>query len=74
MIFKLLVLLMQVTGDAVYLYRAAQFGRWCQEYGTHGCRTPDRPLSLFEGLAGNIHFLVDLTRPDEAKFPAFILK
>ncbi|XP_071528976.1 lanC-like protein 2 [Panulirus ornatus] len=68
-----LLYLYQVTGDAVYLYRAAQFGRWCQEYGTHGCRTPDRPLSLFEGLAGNIHFLVDLTRPDEAKFPAFLL-
>ncbi|XP_042216662.1 lanC-like protein 2 [Homarus americanus] len=65
--------LYQVTGDAVYLYRAAQFGNWCQDYGTHGCLTPDRPLSLFEGLAGNIHFLVDLINPDEAKFPAFVL-
>ncbi|KAK4325887.1 hypothetical protein Pmani_003544 [Petrolisthes manimaculis] len=68
-----LLYLYQVTGEVVYLYRAAQFGRWCQEYGTHGCRQPDRPYSLFEGLAGNIHFLVDLLQPDEAKFPAFVV-
>ncbi|KAK8720624.1 hypothetical protein OTU49_013193 [Cherax quadricarinatus] len=68
-----LLYLYQVTKEATYLYRAAQFGNWCQDYGQHGCRTPDRPLSLFEGLAGNIHFLVDLTNPDEAKFPAFVL-
>lgn len=55
------------------LYRAAQFGHWCQDYGKHGCRTPDRPMSLFEGLAGNIHFLADIAKPKNAKFPAFVL-
>lgn len=26
-----------------------QFAEWCLAYGTHGCRIPDRPYSLFEG-------------------------
>lgn len=26
-----------------------QFAEWCLDYGTHGCRIPDRPYSLFEG-------------------------
>ncbi|XP_064102631.1 lanC-like protein 2 [Macrobrachium nipponense] len=42
----------QVTKEPDYLYRAAQFARWCRDYGKHGCRTPDRPLSLFEAQAG----------------------
>ncbi|XP_047480852.1 lanC-like protein 2 isoform X1 [Penaeus chinensis] len=68
-----LLYLYQVTGDSEMLYRAAQFGHWCQDYGKHGCRTPDRPMSLFEGLAGNIHFLADIAKPKNAKFPAFVL-
>lgn len=27
-----------------------QFAEWCLDYGTHGCRIPDRPYSLFEGM------------------------
>ena len=27
-----------------------QFAEWCLAYGTHGCRIPDRPYSLFEGI------------------------
>ncbi|XP_076047599.1 glutathione S-transferase LANCL1-like isoform X3 [Oratosquilla oratoria] len=68
-----LLYMYQVTKEREYLYKAAQFGVWCQEYGKHGCRTPDRPLSLFEGLAGNIHFLASLTEPERAKFPGFLL-
>lgn len=26
-----------------------QFAEWCFDYGKHGCRTPDTPMSLFEG-------------------------
>ncbi|KAB7506026.1 LanC-like protein 1 [Armadillidium nasatum] len=63
----------QVTGDIKYLYMASQFARWCQDYGKHNCRTPDRPLSMFEGLAGTIYFLTDMEKPMRAKFPAFIL-
>ena len=59
------------TGDLKHLFRAAKFAEFCFAYGTHGCRTPDRPLSLFEGLAGTVYFLSDLLRPTEAKFPAF---
>lgn len=27
-----------------------QFAEWCLDYGEHGCRTPDTPFSLFEGI------------------------
>ncbi|KAK2183154.1 hypothetical protein NP493_322g01013 [Ridgeia piscesae] len=63
----------RLTGDEKYLYRAYKFAEWCFDYGKHGCRTPDRPLSLFEGLAGTIYFLADLLHPADAKFPAFQL-
>jgi hypothetical protein len=53
--------------------RAVQFGNWCMDMHRHFTRVPDRPLSLFEGLAGTIHFLQDLLDPDRARFPAFLL-
>ncbi|KAG9477515.1 glutathione S-transferase LANCL1 [Eleutherodactylus coqui] len=60
-----------LTHDLKYLYRACKFAEWCMDYGDHGCRIPDSPFSLFEGLAGTIYFLVDLLNPANAKFPAF---
>ncbi|XP_063789145.1 glutathione S-transferase LANCL1 [Pseudophryne corroboree] len=60
-----------LTGDLKYLYRACKFAEWCMDYGEHGCRTPDSPASLFEGMAGTIYFLADLLNPTTAKFPAF---
>ncbi|KFM78794.1 LanC-like protein 2, partial [Stegodyphus mimosarum] len=63
----------QVTKDVKYLYRAVKFAEWCFEYGKHGCRTPDRPLSLFEGFAGTIYYLLDLLDPLYSAFPAFQL-
>ncbi|XP_048454797.1 glutathione S-transferase LANCL1 [Rhincodon typus] len=60
-----------LTGDKKYLYRACKFAEWCFDYGKHGCRTPDSPFSLFEGMAGTIYFLADLLQPTKAKFPAF---
>ncbi|CAL4085812.1 unnamed protein product [Meganyctiphanes norvegica] len=63
----------QTTGKVEDLYRTAQFASWCQDYGNHGCLTPDRPYSLFEGMAGCIHFLSSLKDIKEAKYPAFVL-
>lgn len=59
------------TQDPKHLYRACMFAEWCLNYGKHGCRTPDTPFSLFEGMAGTIYFLADLLQPMRAKFPAF---
>uniref|UniRef100_A4IIE7 LanC-like protein 2 n=1 Tax=Xenopus tropicalis TaxID=8364 RepID=A4IIE7_XENTR len=61
------------TQDKKYLYRACRFAEWCLEYGKHGCRIPDRPYSLFEGMAGAIHFLSDMLTPETSRFPAFEL-
>ncbi|OCT75991.1 lanC-like protein 2 [Xenopus laevis] len=61
------------TQDKKYLYRACKFAEWCLEYGKHGCRIPDRPYSLFEGMAGAIHFLSDMLAPETSRFPAFEL-
>ncbi|XP_054169253.1 glutathione S-transferase LANCL1-like [Oppia nitens] len=65
--------LYQLTNDVKYYYRAVKFGLWCGRYGEHGCRTPDRPFSLFEGMAGTIYYLSDLLKPEESLFPAYQL-
>uniref|UniRef100_A0A2D4NSY6 Glutathione S-transferase LANCL1 n=1 Tax=Micrurus surinamensis TaxID=129470 RepID=A0A2D4NSY6_MICSU len=65
--------LYNLTQDMKYLYRACKFAEWCLSYGQHGCRTPDTPFSLFEGMAGTIYFLADLLIPTKARFPAFEL-
>ncbi|XP_038604958.1 glutathione S-transferase LANCL1 [Tachyglossus aculeatus] len=65
--------LYNLTQDVKFLYRACKFAEWCLDYGEHGCRTPDTPFSLFEGMAGTIYFLADLLVPTKAKFPAFEL-
>ncbi|XP_067928637.1 lanC-like protein 2 isoform X2 [Watersipora subatra] len=63
----------KLTGDVKHLHRANQFALWCTKYGEHGCRTPDRPYSLFEGMAGTSYFLYDMAHPGHAQFPAFEL-
>uniref|UniRef100_A0A8K9Y491 Glutathione S-transferase LANCL1 n=2 Tax=Salmoninae TaxID=504568 RepID=A0A8K9Y491_ONCMY len=63
--------LYKLTHDPKHLYRACMFADWCMNYGKHGCRTPDTPFSLFEGMAGTIYFLADLLQPLKSKFPAF---
>ncbi|XP_039998557.1 glutathione S-transferase LANCL1 [Xiphias gladius] len=57
--------------DALQVARVPRFADWCMNYGKHGCRTPDTPFSLFEGMAGTIYFLADLLQPMKARFPAF---
>lgn len=62
----------KLTKDPKYLYRALSFGLWCCDYKhRNGVRTPDRPFSMFEGIAGTAYFLSDLLQHDKAKFPAF---
>ncbi|XP_046485573.1 lanC-like protein 2 isoform X1 [Neodiprion pinetum] len=63
--------LYQATKEIKHLYRACKFAEWCMNYGKHQNRTPDRPFSLFEGLAGTIYFLIDVQQPLFANFPAY---
>lgn len=65
--------LFQQTKDLKHLYRACKFAEWCFDYGENQNRIPDRPFSLFEGLAGVIYFLIDMQKPSMAKFPAYTL-
>ena len=66
------VALWNATHEPKYLQKVALFAEWCCEYGKRGCRVPDRPLSLFEGVAGVIYLLTDLIQdPSLSKFPAF---
>ncbi|KAL4000669.1 SH3 domain and tetratricopeptide repeat-containing protein [Sarotherodon galilaeus] len=65
--------LYKLTKEKKYLHRACKFAEWCLDYGTHGCRIPDRPYSLFEGMAGAIHYLSELENPEASCFPAFEL-
>ncbi|XP_076686240.1 glutathione S-transferase LANCL1 isoform X1 [Andrena cerasifolii] len=63
--------LFQQTKDVKHLYRACKFADWCMDFGTHQNRIPDRPFSLFEGVAGTIYFLIDMQNPLSAKFPTY---
>ncbi|XP_074549623.1 lanC-like protein 2 [Halichoeres trimaculatus] len=65
--------LYKLTQEKKYLYRACKFAEWCLDYGTHGCRIPDRPYSLFEGMAGTIYYLSEIAQPEASCFPAFEL-
>uniref|UniRef100_UPI0037E8C5BB lanC-like protein 2 n=1 Tax=Semicossyphus pulcher TaxID=241346 RepID=UPI0037E8C5BB len=65
--------LYKLTQEKKYLYRACKFAEWCLDYGTHGCRIPDRPYSLFEGMAGAIYYLSEIAQPEASCFPAFEL-
>lgn len=66
--------LYQVTGEELWLYRATMFGQWLTELVRQDQNIPDRPLSLFEGIAGAVHFLHDLTQdPKSAKFPCLMI-
>ena len=42
-----------------------------QEADANFLRKPDRPLSLFEGIAGTLCFYSALADPETARFPLF---
>jgi len=63
----------QVTGEPLWLYRATCFAQWCMNLSRADMRLPDRPLSLFEGLAGTSYFLHEMLEPETARFPCLML-
>lgn len=65
--------LYKTTGDVKWLHRAIKFSEFCMDYDSHGCPSPDRPYSLFEGLAGTVYFLFDLLDPNNSRFPGYEL-
>ncbi|XP_040577494.1 lanC-like protein 2 [Lepeophtheirus salmonis] len=62
------------TQDPKYMYMALRFAEWCMDFRNPKCSTPDRPYSLFEGLAGNLFFLyhVQQSVPD-TYFPCYTI-
>merc|ERR1719206_117052 len=65
--------LYQATGEELWLYRATMFGQWTTELVRRDQIIPDRPLSLFEGIAGAVYFLHDLQDPNNARFPCLMI-
>ncbi|XP_014242014.1 lanC-like protein 1 [Cimex lectularius] len=57
----------------VFLYKAACFGDYCLNYPVYEGMKPDWPYSLFQGMAGIIHFLMDLRDPISSCFPCYEL-
>ncbi|XP_048522811.1 lanC-like protein 2 isoform X1 [Dendroctonus ponderosae] len=64
----------QTTKDERHLYRAIKFAEYCLDYTKQReeC-TPDRPMSLYEGISGPMYLLLDIQDPLNAKFPGFTL-
>jgi hypothetical protein len=53
--------------------RAVAFGSYAAQVYKELISIPDRPASLFEGLAGAVCFWADLLQPRLAHFPSFEL-
>lgn len=64
------LLMYRLTRESQYLYKASQFMKFLKDpQFINEARTPDRPYSLYEGLAGTVCFLLDLLTPDKSSFP-----
>ncbi|XP_055601727.1 lanC-like protein 3 homolog [Uranotaenia lowii] len=64
------LLMYRLTGEALFLHRASKFAEFLStEQFNREARQPDRPYSLYEGLAGTVCFLSDLLEPSKAYFP-----
>ncbi|KAL1495052.1 hypothetical protein ABEB36_010532 [Hypothenemus hampei] len=64
----------QTTKEEKHLYRAIKFAEYCIDYTKQREEySPDRPLSLFEGISGPMYLLLDMQDPLNAKFPGFTL-
>lgn len=64
------LMLYRITQDPRYLYRATKFAEFLSKsIFRREAKTPDRPWSLYEGLAGTVCFLIDLIHFDNANFP-----
>ncbi|XP_037933586.1 lanC-like protein 3 homolog [Teleopsis dalmanni] len=64
------LLMYRLTNEPKYMYRAVKYMELLtnSEF-KHRARTPDRPFSLYEGVAGTVCFLIDLLEPEQAHFP-----
>lgn len=57
-----------------FLYRAIKFAEYCLDYTKQKEEySPDRPVSLHEGISGPMYLLLDIQDPENAKFPGFTL-
>lgn len=64
------LLMFRLTRDKQYLYKAMKFMQFLKDpQFVKYSRTPDRPYSLYEGVAGTVCYLMDLLAPDTAAFP-----
>lgn len=64
------LILHRLTGDPKYLYRANAFMQFLTDSEFVARATaPDRPYSLYEGVAGTVCFLLDLLNPERVCFP-----
>lgn len=63
--------LYQHTKDPLYMHRACKLAEIIMDDRPHEFRTPDRPLSMFEGTAGVICFLLNLLDPERSSFPGY---
>ncbi|CEL93589.1 unnamed protein product [Vitrella brassicaformis CCMP3155] len=70
-----LLTLFRCTRHRKWLHRACEFaGFMFTDEARQGSRTPDNPFSLYEGVAGSVCFLQDVTHDVEsARFPLFEL-
>lgn len=66
------LLLYRITEQEQYLYYATRFFNFLttSKFLNSG-RIPDRPYSLFEGIAGTVCFVADLLDPLQSEFPFF---
>uniref|UniRef100_A0A336MBR5 LanC-like protein 3 homolog n=1 Tax=Culicoides sonorensis TaxID=179676 RepID=A0A336MBR5_CULSO len=64
------LMMFRLTRNQKYLYRAHKFMEFLtNDHFKKNARIPDRPYSLYEGLAGTVCFLIDLLNPEKAMFP-----
>ena len=63
------LLLYRITGEQEHLSRAVSCAQFLYSSEFRKAKTPDCPLSLYEGLAGTVCFLLDLLQPQQAAFP-----
>jgi lantibiotic modifying enzyme len=64
------LLLYRLTNELKHLYRASCFANFLtNDNFLREARAPDSPMSLYEGIAGTVCFLIDLLQPENATFP-----
>jgi len=63
------LLMYRLTQDQLYINRAVKCAEFLYNEEFKKARTPDCPLSLYEGWAGTVCFLVDLLNIEQSSFP-----